>query len=206
MGVDAQQPPLSHVRRSTSQNTNGAIPLPDPLISEALYEQFVRRARAKLSRERAGISLGASDLVQQALLRMWKGKEFEKAGECEHRVLRAFTRSMRQTLVDRTRRRNSPLKMKGHQPAEGEDLSDLMGKVWKIEFVLPHQVQVQELIDALDGLKAKHPELHELVEMKYFGGFREREISTATGIPLTTLRKRVAFARTWLARELRKGE
>ena len=67
----------------------------------------------------------------------------------------------------------------------------------------------QELIrvsEALRELEAIDPELAELVDMRYFGGYSETEIAELQGITDRTVRRRWDKARAWLYVALSDGE
>jgi RNA polymerase sigma factor (TIGR02999 family) len=64
-----------------------------------------------------------------------------------------------------------------------------------------HAGASEELVrvnDALRELEAVDPELAELVEMRYFGGYSEAEIAELHGIAERTVRRRWDKARAWL--------
>src|SRR5262245_4542686 len=69
-----------------------------------LYEQLQQRAHLKLRHERVGHSLGTTGLNHEALLRLWKNDEIAKAADI-NQLFRAFSRAMRQVLIDHARRR-----------------------------------------------------------------------------------------------------
>ena len=52
--------------------------------------------------------------------------------------------------------------------------------------------------EALKELEAVDPELAELVEMRYFGGYSESEIAELQGVTERTVRRRWDKARAWL--------
>ena len=52
--------------------------------------------------------------------------------------------------------------------------------------------------EALRELEAIDPELAELVDMRYFGGYSEAEIAELQGITDRTVRRRWDKARAWL--------
>ena len=52
--------------------------------------------------------------------------------------------------------------------------------------------------EALHELETVDPELAELVEMRYFGGYSETEIAELQGVTERTVRRRWDKARAWL--------
>jgi len=66
----------------------------------------------------------------------------------------------------------------------------------------------EELIkvgDALQALQSIDPELAELVDMRYFGGYSEAEIAELQGVTERTVRRRWDKARAWLYVALGNG-
>src|SRR5262245_29366345 len=92
------------------------------LISR-LYDRFRQDAHARLGHERPGHSVASTDLVHEALLRLWRSDELAKASN-GNELFRAFARAMRQALVDRARRRNAEKRGGKHLREPLDDLVD----------------------------------------------------------------------------------
>jgi RNA polymerase sigma factor (TIGR02999 family) len=58
--------------------------------------------------------------------------------------------------------------------------------------------ELMRVNEALHELEAVDPELAELVEMRYFGGYTEVEIAELQGVAERTVRRRWDKARAWL--------
>ena len=59
-----------------------------------------------------------------------------------------------------------------------------------------------ELDDALRRLKDMDPDLHQLVELRFFGGLTHPQIADVTGTSLRTVERQWRLARAWLHGEL----
>ena len=66
------------------------------------------------------------------------------------------------------------------------------------------EMGIEELLGvdiALDRLKEHDPRLAQLVEMKYFAGLTDHEISRVLGISFAQVRRDWEFSRAWLRRD-----
>ena len=64
--------------------------------------------------------------------------------------------------------------------------------------MLPVSDELLRVNDALLELEALDPELVQVVEMRYFGGYSEQEIAEYQGVTERTVRRRWDKARAWL--------
>lgn len=62
-----------------------------------------------------------------------------------------------------------------------------------------------ELDRELTNLGQLDPRSAQVVELRFFGGLREDEISEALGISVATVKRDWEFARAWLLKRLRQG-
>ena len=75
------------------------------------------------------------------------------------------------------------------------------------ETILPSGMRPSELVEldeALEQLAFQYPEQAAVVEMRFFAGFKSREISAALGVSEPTVHRRWRLARAWLYRFLRR--
>ena len=103
--------------------------------------------------------------------------------------------AMRQVIVDAARRRGRE-KRGGGRDLDYDDWKD----------VLPDFSESPEDIVAigelLHALEAEAPDLVEVVNLRYFGGFTESESARIIGVTERTVRRKWKLARAWLAAEL----
>ena len=67
-------------------------------------------------------------------------------------------------------------------------------------------VDLLDLDEALDRLEANDPELTRVVELRFFAGLTLEETGRALGVTERQVRWSWKLARSWLRRELERGE
>lgn len=163
----------------------------DRLIS-LVYDELREVARRHLARERAGHTLDSVALVNEAYLRM-VSQDVDAGSRA--RFFGIASRLMRQILVDHARSRAA---MKRGGDVVTVRLSDL-------PVGIPARDPTEHLIaldDALSRLSEIDQEACRTVECRCFGGLTLRESADALNLSLATTRRRWAFAKAWLRREL----
>lgn len=154
---------------------------------------YLRRlAHYLMRRERKGHSLQATELVDQAYLRIVSAKDRDWRNRQHFFAIAA--RAMRRQLIDHARGRPSadfiPL----------EDLANLLpGDSAKIET----GIAVDRL---LDQLAETQPDWCTLVEMKYFLGLTDEQAAEALGLTLRTSQRMWRDARQWLFERMEGGD
>ena len=61
-----------------------------------------------------------------------------------------------------------------------------------------HNLNLLLLDDALQKLESIDPRAAKVVELRYFGGYTDKEVVEALGVALSTVRRDWDFARSWL--------
>jgi RNA polymerase sigma factor (TIGR02999 family) len=166
----------------------------DPDAVDRLYplvqSELRRGAAALLRRERDAQSVQATELVNDALLRLlgatpdWQDRAH---------FLAVASRAMRQILVDRARRRQAQRRGGGWQQMTLGDAAS------------PQPVSPEELIaldEALDRLGAFDRRLRDVVEYRYFGGLTDAEVAEALGVTERTVQRDWKRARALLHADL----
>ena len=169
-------------------------------LTTTIYGELRKLAAMRMAGQYGPQTLQATALVHEAWLRLG-GDEQPKWNDRRH-FLAAAAEAMRHILVDRARRRKrlrhgGGLKRVDMDAWNWEGLSE--AKAAGSDEVL---LAIQE---ALEILAAGDPQTSQLVKLHYFAGLTVRETAEAMDISLRTTERRLAFARTWLNRELRKG-
>jgi len=161
-----------------------------------IYEELRRLARGQMARERAGHTLQATALVNEAYLRLVQGKPATWDGR--RHFFGAAAEAMRRILIEHARRRNS-LKAGG-----AERRVELNSEPPAISSPCD-QLDLLALNDALDRLAAEDAESAELVKLLYFAGLSLQEAGSAMGLSKTAAHRRWVFARAWLHDAMRGG-
>ena len=158
-----------------------------------VYEELRRLAHRHLSGEPGVRTLGTTELVHEAYLRL---VDQTRAGWNDRaHFLAVAAIAMRRILVDRARSRRS-LKHGGAHvrvPLDSIDLS------------LDDRAELLIALDeALGRLRALDERQARVVECRFFGGMTEEETAEALGIGLRTVKRDWAKARSWLYTELNR--
>jgi RNA polymerase sigma factor (TIGR02999 family) len=165
----------------------------EPQLLALLYDQLRRIAASYLRRERPDHTLQPTALVHEAYLRLveqpqqsWQNRA-HFLGICAH--------LMRQILVDHARKRDAD-KRGGPERPLPLDESIVSG--------ILRPAQLVALDDALSRLETFDPRQSRVVEMRFFGGLKEDEISHVLGISVRTVKRDWNVARAWLHGEMTK--
>jgi RNA polymerase sigma factor (TIGR02999 family) len=158
-----------------------------------VYDELRKIAAHKMSSEASGHTLQATALVHEAWLRL----AGDAAPQFQNRAhfFAAAAEAMRRILIDCARRR---LAAKRGGGAVRVDLE-------KVEISSPvaDDDRLLALNEALDKFAALDSRKAELVKLRYFVGLSFEEAAAALGIAVPTAKQWWAYARAWLAVEIR---
>jgi len=149
-------------------------------------------AQAKLIGEKSGITLQATDLVNEAYLRL-AGQESPSWKNRSH-FFGAASEAMRRILVDHARR-----KKRLKRGAHGERY-ELSNAFLAVEQKSDELLSVHE---ALNELETHDGQAAELVKLRYFVGMKHHEAAEAIGISKRAADRLWLIAKTWLYRALK---
>ena len=144
------------------------------------YDELKRVARHHLRGDGGSATLSTTELVHESFLKLRGGSSTDWQGRAH--FFGAASRAMRQVLVDFARRRQAEKHGGG---ATRVSLSD--GDA------------------ALERLAAVDERLRQIVELRFFGGFSEREVAELLGVTPRTIERNWLKARLFLLRELKPG-
>jgi len=161
-----------------------------PLVQRELH-QIARRCMAG---ERAGHSLQATALVNEAYLRLINAKDV--AWHDRVHFLAVAARVMRRILVDHARAR--------HYQKRGGDAVRVTLDEALVVASEPDQDFVA-LDEALTALAAVDARKSQVVEMRFFGGLTLEETAEALEVSRDTVKRDWTMAKLWLLRKLRGG-
>ena len=170
--------------------------LGDPQHGEQLlamiYDELHRLAAGQMSRERAGHTLQPTALVHEAYLRLVDAGNVPWEGRAHFYGVAA--RAMRQILVDHARKVGA---VKRGGQWRRVTIDENLGPDLDSEYDL------FDLHEAVETLARQDPALGRMIELRFFGGLTLDETAAVTGVSRRKVAKDWAFARLWLARELR---
>ena len=149
-----------------------------------------------MKRERAGHTLQAGDLVQEAFVRLLEGEVLEKAQDRAY-LFGAASTAMRRVLVDYARKRGAV------RHGGGQQRVTLLDEA--LEHYSRNHFDLLGLNDALDALQELHPRQSRVVDEYHFGGFTLREIGDHLGVSEATISVDLKRAQLWLAAQLQAG-
>lgn len=160
-------------------------------LVDAVYGELHRIASIHLNGERAEHTLQATGLVHEAYLRL-----VDQRRARWHSRLHFFavaSRVMRRILVDHARERNSQKRGGGLRRVSLSSGVD----AW-----VDCPAELLEVDEAIERLKSVHPDLSQVVELRFFGGFNNPEIAEYLGVSVPTVGRRWRAARAWLYQHL----
>ena len=167
--------------------------LVDDLVASH-YEELRRLAHHYLRRERPGLTLQTTGLVNEAYLRLATLAGIQPEEKTRFFALASTT--MRRVLVDHARARH---RVKRGEDAEGVALDD-------VEWVLGDE-EAEELValdDALVRLERINPRGSDVVQHRFFGGLTLGETAEVLGVSSKTVQRDWLAARAWLRKEVSK--
>ena len=156
-----------------------------------VYRELRLLARRQMRDERAGHSMQATDLVNEAYLRLMEQQE----ARWQHRsqFLAIASKMMRRILVDRARRRGY---QKRGARAVHIDIDD-------VAVMSPERPDaIVALDEALKRLEQHDARKATVVELRYFGGLTTDEIAACLGVAPITVKRDWSLAKAWLSREI----
>jgi RNA polymerase sigma factor (TIGR02999 family) len=187
---------------SPSANLNSPDPTHDAQrveLTTTLYGELHRLAAARMWGQPAPQTLQATALVHEAWLRLGGAKQPQWKNRRHY--FAAVAEAMRRILIDRARRRQSLRR--------GGEYQRIDLDTWNWERLDPDQIEPQDeallvLHEALQEMEKIHPEEAALVKLRFFAGLGSKEAADAMGWAERTAARRLAFARAWLNRTIRR--
>ena len=160
-------------------------------LAPLVYGELHRIAGLALRGEDPRATLQPTALVNEAWMRL--------AGDSasfEHRT-RFFAlaaKIMRQVVVDHARARKAQKRGGDRSPITLMDAAAAGSR----------ELDVLDIDQALERLRAMDEYLHRLIELRFFGGLAQPEIADVLGLSLRTVERRSRLALAWLRGELER--
>jgi RNA polymerase sigma factor (TIGR02999 family) len=161
------------------------------VLMPLVYDELKRLADHYLRNERQGHTLQPTALVHEAFLRLRGVREMHLNNRAH--FYGAAAQVMRRVLVDSARRRHA------EKRGSGESAVELTAA---LEAPVDMRLDLLALNEALEALEAVAPDQAKVIELRFFGGLSVEETAAFLDISPATVKRRFAFARTWLYRRL----
>jgi len=182
----ADEPDPSNVTALLNRMRSGDREAGDQ-VAGLVYEELHRIAAREMRHEREGHTLQTTALVHEAYMRL-AGSESLEIQNRGH-FFAVASRQMRRILVDHAR--SSGAQRRGGAAIKVDlDQLQIAAAERSIDVIL--------LDESLRELERLEPRAAKVVELRYFGGYTDKEVVEALGVSLATVRREWEFARSWL--------
>lgn len=159
-----------------------------------VYEELRRLARNYLAKERGDHTLQPTALVHEAYLRLIDQNRTTWQNRVHFYAVAA--NMMRRILVNHARDRATQKRGGDFQIVSFDETKNTTNET---------TLDVVKLDEALQNLEKFDARKSRVVEMRFFGGLSEKEISTILDVSEKTVRRDWQMAKMWLRRELSNG-
>jgi RNA polymerase sigma factor (TIGR02999 family) len=163
---------------------------PDGELEWAVYKQLRLIAAHQMQNERAGHTLTATALVNEAFVRLGPGMAADRA-----RFLHAAGEAMRRVLIDHARRRGAEKRGAGWMRSI-QSLDEFAERASESEAVALDQAFVR--------LEAEDARAAEVVRLRFFAGLDMDQTSQVLGVSRRSVFRDWDFARTFLLAALQE--
>jgi RNA polymerase sigma factor (TIGR02999 family) len=163
-------------------------------LTPLVHAELRRIAGRYMAGERAGHTLQASALVNEAFLKLVDNRRIQWQNRAHFYAMSA--RLMRQILVDFARSRKKQKRGGGAIPVTFDE---------NLNVAADRMEDLIALDEALQALAAVNPRAGQVVELRFFGGLTEEETAEALRISTDTVLRDWKFAQAWLHREITRG-
>ena len=177
---------LNDVRQGNHSALDKLLPI--------VYGELRKQAAGYMWQERSGHTLQATELVNEAYLKLI-GQDKTDFKNREH-FLGVAAMAMRQILVDYSRRHKAQKRGGGAQKITLYEDKLVPGN---------GVVEIMALDEALKTLEKISPRQCKIVELRYFTGLKNEEIARLLNISEATVKRDWRLAKAWLFSELNKA-
>lgn len=184
---------MNDVTRMMAAIQNGDPRAADELLP-LVYQELRKLAAARMVQEASGQTLQPTALVHEAWLRLVGNSNPQFDGRAH--FFSAAAEAMRRILIEKARYK------KAQRHGGGQERIDID------EVELEAAAKDDELLavnDALDALAKEDAVLAQLVNLRFFAGFKNREIAEILGCSEPTVERKWAFAKVWLHRTIKNN-
>lgn len=163
-------------------------------LAEHLYPVLRGLVGAQLRRAPAGLTLSATELANEAYIRL----DLQRGVDWQNRdhFFAIVATVVRRVVVDYLRERSA------HKRGCGKVLLDIHDLAARDEPATGDRMDWLALDQALERLQALDPDCARVVELKLFAGLTTERIAEICASSTATVGRQWRFARTWLAEQL----
>jgi RNA polymerase sigma factor (TIGR02999 family) len=161
-------------------------------LVRAIYDELRRMAGRLMRRERPGHTLQPSALLNEALIRLFKGDTLAKATDRRY-LFGAAAKAMREVLIDHARRRRRTPLGSGRARVPLDHV---------LAFFEEQHLDVVALNEAIDRLAEMNERQGLVVALRFFAGLSIAEVAEALDVSTATVEGDWRSARAWLRGEL----
>ena len=162
-------------------------------LAPIIYEDLLRIAKARLSREFRQSTLEPAALVHESYLRLADQTRLR----CENRAhfYAVAANCMRHVLIDHAKKRNAQKRGGGIRVTLKTNM----------DFAIEREPDCLLLDEALRKLSEIDQRKGRVIELKFFGGLTSEEIAIVLGISVATVGRELRLGQAWLRREMSRG-
>ena len=166
----------------------------ESVLLPAVYSELQKLARRYLRHERPDHTLQATALVHEAYLKLIDQNRVVYKNRLHFYGLAASM--MRRILVEHARSRSALKRGGSVRQISLEEVAEVSGQ---------GSDDLVAVDEALSALHEENPELARIVELRFFGGFENREVADLLEISIPTIVRKWRVAKAWLYRYMTEG-
>ncbi len=193
------------ITRLLSDSAAGALDARDRLIA-VVYQELHTMARARMRDERPGHTLGATALVSETYLRLFRVAGVDGPDQLPWADRAAFfgaaATAMRRILVDHARAKAS--QKRGGDAGRSASRRIALDAVEVVETLSPEEfLSLDEAISRLEQIDARAAQV---VRLRFFAGQEIAAVAELLNVTDRTIKRDWEFARAWLMQALDSAE
>lgn len=162
-------------------------------LTPIIYDDLLRLARIRLSRESRALTLQPTALVHECYLRLADQTRLQWQNRAHFYAVAANI--MRRVLIDEARKR------KAEKRGRGMRITLQTG----MDVTAERAPDLLALDDALQRLAEFDERKGRVIELKFFGGMTTEEIGVVLGISVATVGRELRLGQAWLRREMSRA-
>jgi RNA polymerase sigma factor (TIGR02999 family) len=159
-------------------------------LTPIIYQDLLRLARARLSREQGGHTLQPTALVHEAYVRLADQKKLQVENRLHFYAIASNT--MRRVLIEHARKRKAQKRGGGLRVTLEPGMSI-------VEERAPDLLMLDDALSQLAQIDARKSHA---IELKFFGGLSTEEISSVLGISVATVGRELRLGQAWIRRAM----